>query len=201
MKNVIILEDDFHMAQLMKEKINELPDYRCDSIYANPIEFFENPNAAAIFLLDIVMPKMNGLEAIKRILNLYPDATIIINSIKEDSDTIFNAIQLGAIGYIDKQSFQMDYQEVFDAIQDDGAYMTPKIARKVMAYFQKKENDLEKLTKREIEITNGILDGLSYKLVADRHNLSIDSVRSHIKNIYRKLNINSKSELFNKFKM
>jgi DNA-binding NarL/FixJ family response regulator len=201
MKNVIILEDDFHMAQLMKEKINELPDYQCNSIYANPVDFFENPNAATIFLLDIVMPKMNGLNAIKKILNLYPDSNIIINSIKEDSDTIFNAIQLGAIGYIDKQSFQMDYQEVFDAIKDDGAYMTPKIARKVMAHFQKKENDLGKLTKREIDVTNGILDGLSYKLVADRHNLSIDSVRSHIKNIYRKLNINSKSELFNKFKV
>ena len=185
----------------MKEKINELPDYQCDSIYSNPIDFFEKPNAAAIFLLDIVMPKMNGLEAIKKILALYPETNIIINSIKEDSDTIFNAIQLGAIGYIDKQSFQMDYQEVFDAIKDDGAYMTPKIARKVMAHFQKKENDMEKLTKREVEITNGILDGLSYKLVADRYNLSIDSVRSHIKNIYRKLNINSKSELFNKFKV
>ncbi len=197
MKNVIILEDDFHMAQLMKEKINELPDYQCNSIYANPVDFFENPNAATIFLLDIVMPKMTGLEAIKKILNLYPESNIIINSIKEDSDTIFNAIQLGAIGYIDKQNFHMDYKEVFTAIEDDGAYMTPKIARKVMAYFQMKENKLEKLTKREIEITHSILDGLSYKLVADRHNISIDSVRSHIKNIYKKLNINSKSELFN----
>jgi DNA-binding NarL/FixJ family response regulator len=201
MKNIIILEDDFHIAQLMKEKINELADYHCEAIYANPIDFFENPKPAMIFLVDIIMPKMNGLDAIKKILTLYPETNIIINSIKEDSDTIFNAIQLGAIGYIDKQSFQMDYQEVFDAIKNDGAYMTPKIARKVMTYFHKKENALEKLTKREIEITNGILDGLSYKLVADRHNLSIDSVRSHIKNIYRKLNINSKSELFNKFKV
>lgn len=201
MKNVIILEDDFRIAQLMKEKIDDLSNYQCEAIYPNPIKFFDNPKPASIFLVDIIMPKMNGLDAIKKILALYPESNIIINSIKEDSDTIFNAIQLGAIGYIDKQSFQMDYQEVFDAIKDDGAYMTPKIARKVMAHFQKKENDLEKLTKREIEITNGILDGLSYKLVADRHNLSIDSVRSHIKNIYRKLNINSKSELFNKFKM
>jgi DNA-binding NarL/FixJ family response regulator len=143
------------------------------------------------------MPKMNGLDAIKKILELYPDSRIIINSIKEDSDTIFKALQLGAIGYIDKQNFHMDYKEVFTAIEDDGAYMTPKIARKVMAYFQMKENKLEKLTKREIEITHSILDGLSYKLVADRHNISIDSVRSHIKNIYKKLNINSKSELFN----
>lgn len=201
MKNVIILEDDFRIAQLMKEKIDDLSNYQCEAIYPNPIEFFDNPKPASIFLVDIIMPKMNGLDAIKKILALYPESNIIINSIKEDSDTIFNAIQLGAIGYIDKQSFQMDYQEVFDAIKDDGAYMTPKIARKVMAHFQKKENDLEKLTKREVEITNGILDGLSYKLVADRHNLSIDSVRSHIKNIYRKLNINSKSELFNKFKV
>lgn len=201
MKNIIILEDDFRIAQLMKEKIDELTDYHCDAIYTNPIDFFNNPKSAMIYLVDIIMPKMNGLDAIKKILSLYPESNVIINSIMEDSDTIFNAIQLGAIGYIDKQSFQMDYQEVFDAIKNDGAYMTPKIARKVMTHFQKKENELEKLTKREIEITNGILDGLSYKLVADRHSLSIDSVRSHIKNIYRKLNINSKSELFNKFKV
>lgn len=201
MKNVIILEDDFHIAELMKDKINELANYHCDGVFANPVDFFDNPKQASIYLLDIVMPKMNGLDAVKKILELYPDSNIIINSIKEDSDTIFNAIQLGAIGYIDKQSFQMDYQDVFDAIKNDGAYMTPKIARKVMAYFHKKENDLEKLTKREVEITNAILDGLSYKLVANKYSLSIDSVRSHIKNIYRKLNINSKSELFNRFKV
>ena len=200
MKNIIILEDDFHIAQLMKEKIDELVDYYCNAIYANPIDFFNDPKPAIIFLVDISMPKMSGLEAIKKILEIYPDSKIIINSIKEDSDTIFKAIQLGAIGYIDKQSFQIDYQEVFEAINNDGAYMTPKIARKVMAYFQKKEKSLEKLTKREVEITYSILDGLSYKLVAERHNIAIDSVRSHIKNIYKKLKINSKSELFNLLK-
>jgi DNA-binding NarL/FixJ family response regulator len=196
----VILEDDFHIGQLMKEKINELSTYRCEHVFTNPIEFFNKPQPANIYLLDIIMPKMNGLDAIKKILELFPTSKIIINSIKEDSDTIFKAIQLGAIGYIDKQSFHMDYQEVFNAIEKDGAFMTPKIARKVMAYFHKKDNEFEKLTKREIEITNGILDGLSYKLVADRHNISLDSVRSHIKNIYKKLNINSKSELFHKFK-
>lgn len=201
MKNVIIFEDDFRIAALLKEKINELTDYQCEAVFSNPIEFLENPIPADIYLLDIIMPKMNGLDAIKKILALYPESNIIINSIREDSDTIFNAIQLGAIGYIDKQNFQMDCPEVFDAIQNDGAYMSPKIARKVIAHFQKKKNDLEKLTQCEIAITNGILDGLSYKLVADRHNLSIDSVRSHIKNIYRKLNINSKSKLFNTFKI
>jgi DNA-binding NarL/FixJ family response regulator len=197
MHKVIIIEDDFHIGQLMKGKINEMNAYQCDHIFSNPVDFFNQPIQASIYLLDIVMPKMNGLDAIKKILELYPDSSIIINSIKEDSDTIFKALQLGAIGYIDKQNFHMDYKEVFTAIEDDGAYMTPKIARKVMAYFQLKENKLEKLTKRELEITHSILDGLSYKLVADRHNIAIDSVRSHIKNIYKKLNINSKSELFN----
>lgn len=146
MKNVIIFEDDFRIAALLKEKINELADYQCEAIFSNPIEFFENPIPANIYLLDIIMPKMNGLDAIKKILALYPESNIIINSIREDSGTIFNAIQLGAIGYIDKQNFQMDCPEVFDAIQNDGAYMSPKIARKVIAHFQKKKNDLEKLT-------------------------------------------------------
>jgi DNA-binding NarL/FixJ family response regulator len=142
------------------------------------------------------MPEMNGLDAIDLILNKNPAVSIIINSIKDDTDTIFSALQKGAVGYIDKQSFNNNLLEVFKAVENGGAYMTPKIAKKVMEFFNRTDKKFEKLSDREIEIANAILEGLSYKIAADRFSISIDTVRTHIKNIYKKLNINSKSELF-----
>jgi DNA-binding NarL/FixJ family response regulator len=168
----------------------------CKDIFTNPIEFLLNPVEADIYLLDIVMPEMNGIEAIDRILKLYPNAAIVMNTIKDDSETIFKALQLGASGYIDKQSFEMNFKEVFASIENGGAYMTPKIARQVIAFFNQPRNISEQLTEREKDIVNGILDGLSYKLIADRYSISIDTVRMNVKKIYRKLKINSKSELF-----
>ena len=139
-------------------------------------------------------------DAIEKILDKSYNSAIIINSIKDDSDTIFAAIQLGAIGYIDKQSFANNFEDVFQCVENDGAYMTPKIARKVFGFFQRPKGVLESLSPRESEVVQGILDGLSYKLISDRYNISIDTVRFHIKSVYRKLKINSKAELFKVFK-
>jgi DNA-binding NarL/FixJ family response regulator len=196
MKHIIIIEDDIHLAHLMQENINAIKNLKCERIFSNPIDFFNNPKGADIFLLDIVMPEMSGLDAIKKILKLFPDSIIIMNTIKDDSETLFKALQLGASGYIDKQSFEMNFKEVFYSVENGGAYMTPKIARMVISYINQPRNVTEKLTDREKDIVNGIVDGLSYKLIADRYSISIDTVRMNIKKVYRKLNINSKSELF-----
>ena len=196
MKHIIIIEDDIHLARLMQESMNEIENISCKLIFTNPLEFLLNRVEADIYLLDILMPEMNGIEAIKHILKLYPNASILMNTIKDDSDTIFKALQQGASGYIDKQSFEMNFKEVFDSIENGGAYMTPKIARQVIAFFNKTRNISERLTEREKDIVQGILDGLSYKLTADRYSISIDTVRMNVKKIYRKLEINSKSELF-----
>jgi DNA-binding NarL/FixJ family response regulator len=196
MKQIVIIEDDIHLAHLMQESINAIEHLRCTHVFMNPVVFLENPIEADIYLLDIVMPEMNGLEAIERILKLYPNATIVMNTIKDDAATIFKALQLGASGYIDKQSFEMNFKEVFSCIADGGAYMTPKIARQVVGFFNQSRKITETLTDREKDILNGILDGLSYKLIADRHDIAIDTVRMYIKKVYRKLSVNSKSELF-----
>jgi DNA-binding NarL/FixJ family response regulator len=196
MKQIVIIEDDIHLAHLMQESINAIEHLRCTHVFMNPVVFLENPIEADIYLLDIVMPEMNGLEAIERILKLYPNATIVMNTIKDDAATIFKALQLGASGYIDKQSFEMNFKEVFSCIADGGAYMTPKIARHVIGFFNQPRKITETLTDREKDIVNGIVDGLSYKLIADRHNIAIDTVRMYIKKVYRKLSVNSKSELF-----
>ena len=199
-KTVLIIEDDFSLAHLMKENINKLENYTCNSIYVNPLEFFANPVQVDIILLDIMLPDMNGIDAITKILEITPSSSIIINSIKDDTDTIFRAIQLGAVGYIDKQSFVLDFLEVFECVQNEGAFMTPKIARKIFTHFQQPKRMAGKLSSREMQIVNGILEGLSYKMISDKFGISIDTVRFHIKTIYRKLKINSKSELFKIFK-
>lgn len=196
MKQIIIIEDDIHLARLMQDSINQLDNLECTRIYTNPIGFFNDPMQADIYLLDIVMPEMDGLTAIDKILKLYPDSNIIMNTIKDDSETIFKALQLGAIGYIDKQSFDINFKEVFEIIINGGAYMTPKIARMVISYINKPKAITEKLTIREKDIVNGIVDGLSYKLIADRYEIALDTVRMNVKSVYRKLNINSKAELF-----
>jgi DNA-binding NarL/FixJ family response regulator len=196
MKQIIIIEDDIHLAHLMQESINLIENLNCEFIYTNPVEYLSDPIEADIFLLDIVMPEMNGLNVIEKILTLFPHAIIIMNTIKDDSDTIFKALQLGASGYIDKQSFEMNFKDVFASIENGGAYMTPKIARMVISFFNNSRAVFEKLTSRENDVVKGILDGLSYKMIADRYNISIDTVRMNVKKVYRKLKINSKSELF-----
>ena len=203
MKHIIIFEDDIHLANLIKSKINAIELIKCEYIFSNPINFFKNPIEADIYLLDIIMPEMNGLEAIDKILKLFPDSIIIMNTIKDDTETIFKALQLGASGYIDKQSFEMKFEEVFECVANGGAYMTPKIARMVVKYINQSHKLAEQLTDREKDIVNGIIDGLSYKLIADRYDIAIDTVRMNVKKVYRKLKINSKSELFkimNKFR-
>ena len=116
----------------------------------------------------------------------------------DDATTIFSALKAGAVGYIDKQSFDDNIEEVLESVSNGGAFMTPKIARKVIENF--KTPKVTNLSDRELDVVNGILEGMSYKLIADQNNISIDTVRSHIKNIYKKLSINSKAQLFNLFK-
>jgi DNA-binding NarL/FixJ family response regulator len=196
MKRVVIIEDDHTLAELLQMNVNSIPNHMCTSLFENPLDFLTANIHCDIILLDLITPKLSGLEAVGKILNKLPDVLIIINSIKDDAETIFKALQLGAIGYIDKQSFDLNFKEVFNAIADDGAYMTPKIARKVINYFNSGHKVKVNLTNRESDIVAGILDGLPYKLIADKHEISINTVRMNIKNIYKKLNINSKSELF-----
>ena len=196
MKEVIIFEDDIHLAKMIKDCINDYNEINCSFIFTTINEFFENPIEADIYLLDIVMPGISGLDAINKILKIYPNSKIVMNSNLDDSDTIFKALQNGAVGYIDKESFEMNFRDVFTSIIDGGAYMTPKIARKVVEFFNNKKIIGEKLTKREKDILDGLLDGLSYKLIGDKFGIGINTVRMNITKIYRKLNINSKAELF-----
>ena len=189
-KTITIVEDDILLANLMRDKINESQKYICNQVFDSAENFLKKSEKSEIVLLDIMLGGMNGLEAIKPILLKYPETSIVMNTIKDDSGTIFKSLQLGATGYIDKQSFDLNFEEVFEAIENDGAFMTPKIAKKVIDYFhvsKKSNNPFETLTSREKDVSQGILDGLSYQLIADRHGIALDTVRMNVKKIYQKL--------------
>ena len=194
---VVIIEDDVVLTHYLSSKINEIQNLEVLKTYLNPVLFLADNLQFDIILLDVMMPEMNGLDAIEPILLKYPDSLILMNTIKDDQETIFKALKKGALGFLDKQSFDINYEEVLNIIANGGAFMTPSIARKVIENFQSPTFTLESLSPREKEIADGILNGLSYKAVALAHGISIDTVRIHIKNIYRKLKINSKSQLFN----
>lgn len=188
------------IAELVQKQINNQGEYFCEKYYLNPVEFLKSEDTCDIILLDIMMPEMSGIDAIDKILAKLPNVSIIINSIKDDSETIFKALQKGAVGYIDKQTFDNSFIDVFKSVENNGAYMTPKIARKVMDFFSGKKKMPDNLTEREVDVANAILEGLSYKMIGDKFGISLDTVRAHVKNIYKKLSINSKSQLFNIFK-
>lgn len=193
---VVVLEDDRILAEVIRERVNRLEGFECIHIFENPLQFLSSGIRAEVVLLDVVMPGMNGLDAIEPILAANPEAAIVMNTIKDDSETIFAALKRGALGYLDKQSFDVRLEEVLSIVSSGGAYMTPKIARNVIDSFHQSHQDFERLSQRERDVTHAILDGLSYKMIADKLDISVDVVRANIKAIYRKLNINSKGELF-----
>ncbi|MCB0707217.1 MAG: response regulator transcription factor [Saprospiraceae bacterium] len=152
-----------------------------------------------LILLDIGLPGMSGLEGIRLIKDHYPDLDIVMLTTFEEDDKIFKALCAGAVSYISKRTSLSKIQEAIFTIYRGGSYMSPSIARKVVQYFMpkaKKEEDV--LTPRQQQIVQALVDGLSYKMIADKLNISIDTVRDHIKRIYRIVQVNSKAEIIRK---
>jgi DNA-binding NarL/FixJ family response regulator len=148
--------------------------------------------------MDIEMPVVNGIDAVKMVREKFPDVKILMETIFEDDEKIFQSICNGAQGYILKST---PPEEILDAIKDifeGGAPMSPIVATKVLKMFKSNlasnAQDNSNLSVREKEILKCLVEGMSYKLIADACFISIDTVNGHIKNIYKKLHVHSKSE-------
>ncbi len=200
MKSIAIIDDDYTLCEILAKRVNDSSSFKCLGTFFGPTSFLEANIEVDFILLDITMGEMNGIDAIPIILKKHPNTQIVMNSIMDETEVILKALQLGAVGYIDKQSTDTDIINGIYTISKGGAFMTPAIARKIVTFFSNKTILFEHLTNREKEVAQSILDGLSYKLIADKLNISIDTVRMHIKKIYKKLNVNSKSEMFNLIK-
>jgi DNA-binding NarL/FixJ family response regulator len=155
-----------------------------------------------VILMDIDMPIVSGIEAVKKIKEKFPQILVIMQTVFEDENKIISAIEAGADGYILKSSKPHKLSEAIQDAVDGGAPMTPSVAKTVIAHFSNPNKDkkvhFEELTSRENEILQLLTKGNSYKLIAAELNISFNTVKNHIKNIYTKLNVNSMGEVIQK---
>lgn len=161
----------------------------------------ELPEQASInmALIDIGLPGMSGIEGIPKIQQIQPDIDIVILSAFEEKDKIYTALCNGAVAYLSKRTELEKILEALRIVKQGGSYMSPEIARKIVDHFiVKKPSEQAQLTRRQKEIVEGLVNGLSYKMLAQELNISVETVRDHIKKTYRKLQINSKGELIRK---
>lgn len=202
MIKLAIVEDDVEFSELLKDflatdnNFSEIQIFDSVEKFLIPVEEGYCPH---VVLQDINLNGMSGIDAISIYKKKIPQSRILMNSVLQDSDSVFAAICAGALGYIEKGQSMEKVKEAIITLHQGGSPMSPSIARHVINFFNPTKKFEEDLSPRELEIVQGILDGLSYKMIAEKHHVSLDTVRTHISRIYRKLHINSKGQLIAKF--
>ena len=154
-----------------------------------------------VILMDIHLPGKDGIACIKELKTLTDEVQFLMCTSFEDTDSVFNALKMGATGYITKTTQPSKILDAIVEVYNGGSPMSSHIARKVVASFydiSKENKELQKLSEREKEILNLLSKGLRYKEIADTLFLSTETVRTHIRNIYEKLQVNSRTEALNK---
>jgi DNA-binding NarL/FixJ family response regulator len=149
--------------------------------------------------MDIALPGINGIEGVKSAIKIKPDIDILMLTIYEDSEKVFDALCAGACGYLVKKTPPSKLLEAIKEVYEGGSPMSSQIARQVITAFKeskdvKDENTDYKLSSREKEVITLLAGGNNYQQIADQLFISVDTVRHHIKNIYRKLHVHTQSE-------
>jgi DNA-binding NarL/FixJ family response regulator len=204
--HIAIVDDKNINRQSLLERIQTTANFKVVLMaengedYINQLKSLDLSQHPMITLMDIDMPIMNGIEAVKKGLELYPKTKYLMITIFEDDDKIFDSILAGASGYLLKEenaeTIARSIQEIIDY---GGAPMSPKIARKALNMLTKGKPSPEKtdnseydLSKRELDILRLLVDGHDYKIIADKLFISPHTVRKHIANIYEKLQVSNK---------
>ncbi|MDD2983944.1 MAG: response regulator transcription factor [Crocinitomicaceae bacterium] len=202
--NVAVIDDNAFLIKAVLDKLSFFEDIHIKFTAvdgAMACEKIKEENNVQVILMDIEMPKMNGIQATEIIKNLHPQIKIIMLTVLDNDESVFKAIQAGADGYFLKE---VDPQTLYDGILqtiNGGAAMTPSIAMKTLKLLRnplvmEREVQLDEvqLTSREVEVLEQLSKGLTYHLIAENLVLSPFTIRKHIENIYRKLQVHSKIE-------
>ena len=202
--DVIIIEDNELLRDSLMEAINKSSSINCSNAFGSgeaALEFIESAELVPdIILLDIGLPGMSGIELIPELKKLSPSSKIIIITIHDDDENVFNAICAGASGYLLKDLSSDSIANSISEVMNGGAPMNSHIAKKVLNMFRDQNIKSEgyDLSDREKEILALLVDGLSKKQIADNIFLSHHTVDSHIRNIYAKLEVHSRSSAISK---
>ena len=200
MIKVAIFEDNRSLREGLAAMIGGTTGFHCVGAFPNCNNLLKNISQSHpdVVLMDIEMPGINGIEAVGMIKEEYPDMKVLMETIFDDDEKIFSSICAGAEGYILKHTSPAEIMEAIKEIHEGGSPMTPSIANRVLKMVKQRPETGSKesfdLTDREREILMCLVKGMSYKMVADACFISIETVNVHIKNIYRKLQVHSKSE-------
>lgn len=198
-----IVEDEKQIRESLAILIDGSEGFSCKHAYESAEDAIaEIPDVALdVVLMDIHLPGKNGIECIAILKPLCPEIQFLMCTSFEDTDSVFKALKSGASGYLTKTTQPSKILDAIVEVYKGGSPMSSHIARKVVASFQvvNQENcEMKKLSEREKEILNHLSKGLRYKEIADQLCLSTETVRTHIRNIYEKLQVNSRTEALNK---
>jgi len=200
---ILLYDDNEALRESVKAMIGEEPDFLLQAAISNAetVEIDVKTLQPDVILMDIDMPAVNGVEAVKRIRNIYPKVPVIMLTVFDDNENIFNAICAGASGYILKRYASVEIPGAIRNVLSGGAPMTGTVARKVLQMIpiaKNSEGEKSDLSEREKEILQHLVQGFSYKMIAANLTISLDTVRFHIKKIYDKLHVHSATEAVGK---
>ncbi len=206
MIRVAIIEDSLSFMKAMQVLISNQPDmllvYTSDNLADADALIHASPD---VVIMDIDLPVRSGIEGVKILKEHIPTAAVFMLTVFEDEEKIFNSIKAGAQGYLLKKDSPDKIIEAIHAVHNGESLMNGRIARKMLDYFTQKEKsrtqqlDGYNLTRREKEILQLLIEGKSYKIIADNCNISMHTLFTHTRNIYNKLNIHSRAEIAARF--
>ncbi|MBI5463600.1 MAG: response regulator transcription factor [Ignavibacteriales bacterium] len=193
---VAIIEDHDDFREGLYHILEGTEGFHCVGRYASVEQAMKSLPKADVYLMDIGLPGKSGIEGAKLIKSQYPDAQVIMLTVFEDDKSIFQAVAYGANGYLLKSASPVKILNAIEEAVTGGMPMTPLVARKVVEMFKRhmpQPREKIALTEREKEILKLLVDGLNYSMIGEKLFISLDTVRNHIRHIYEKLHVHSKS--------
>lgn len=199
---VAIVEDNEALGESLQRVVESIPDARCIGVWGTAEEGLKKIDAfrPSIVLMDINLPGMSGIEATALLKRHLPEVQVIIVTVHREHEQIFDALKAGACGYLIKRSRAADVRQAILDVHSGGAPMSAEIARRVVEAFHQsgpttgKDTETVSLSQRETSVAQLIAEGLANKEIADRLGISTETVRGHLKNIYEKLHVRSRTE-------
>jgi DNA-binding NarL/FixJ family response regulator len=198
--SVSIVEDDPGVRASLARLIDSSPGFRCLSQHPSAENALrELPKAnPEVVLMDINLPNLSGVECVRRLKVLLPETQVIMLTVYQNTEHIFNALEAGATGYLLKQTPADDLLAAIRDVRNGGSPMSSHIARKIVQSFQKPVSapapGVENLSPREVQVLDLLAKGYLYKEIADKIGLTYATVHTHIRHIYEKLQVRSRTE-------